>query len=492
MEKRYVVAYDVGTSGVKIIFFSLDGVVLASAIETYPLYTTENNHAEQDPEAYWKACCRGTKRISADSGFCGTDCAGMAFGTQWKSIIPVDSSGSVLRKGIIWMDKRAGKQAKQLNDAFNEALFCESDYWPKLAWFRESEPDIYDKSAFILEADSYLKWKATGVYASDITNCYTRSYNALKQQFFDEVLRIANLDKDKFPPICQATDLVGHVTEQAAEELGLNAGTPVFGGCCDIPAMAIGSGCCARGDAHAYLGTSGWMGYIAPHDPKVVYVSPLDKENDVSFYGLGASVGASTNWVIDRLYADEKRKFGKGIWQIVEEELKQVQPASDRLLAAPWFYGSRPPFSSGKARGVFLNLNGNHSRAHMLGATFEGFCYIMRQNLELLNSRIREPLKSLTVCGGGANNTFWMQAMANVLKIPVKVPRDAESTGAIGVAYCALIGLGMAESFDTIKKHITIDKVHYPDATAFAEYDFMFAQYEKLYPAFQDMFDIMN
>ena len=492
MGKEYVISYDIGTSGVKVLFFSLEGKILGNMTEHYPLYSDENNFAEQDHELFWAACCKATHHILASNNIPVDHCVGIAFGTQWKTIIPIDASGHVLRRGIIWMDKRAGKQAQQLNRSFQQNLFCESDYWPKLLWFKENEPELYNKSAYILETGAYLKWKATGEFVSDITNSYMRSNQPSTQQFYNEILRYTGLDEGKFPETCEATDNIGQLTSQAAEALGLCVGIPVFGGCCDISALAIGSGCCARGDAHLYLGTSGWIGHIAPHDGKAVYFCPLDQEDDVSFYGLGASVGSSTGWAIQQLYPNEKREFGDDIWDFLAEELKGIKPGAGRLLAAPWFFGARPPFASGKARAVFLNLNSTHTRAHMLAAILEGFCYIVRQNLSLLNSRIDQPLKSITVCGGGAKDKFWMKAMANILKIPVRVVSDPENTGAIGVAYCALIGLEKRADFHAVKNHIKIDTIYEPDPASFAEYDLLYSQFEKIHPILTELFHAMN
>lgn len=492
MRDRYIISYDLGTSGVKVVFVTLEGEVIGSVTENYPLYTTQDNWVEQDPESYWNACGKATKQAMCDNALNSKDCMGIAFGTQWKGIIPIDKDGKVLHNSIIWMDKRAGVQAERLNDAFGKKLFCESDYWPKLAWLRANKPEIYENSRYILEANSFLKWKATGVISSDITNCYTRSYSLRKQEFYNKVLNYADLDPEKFPPLCETTDLVGRVNEKAAEELGVKEGTPVFGGCCDIAALAIGTGCGSIGDAHAYLGTSGWIGYVLPHDPDAVYVPPIDKEKDVSFYGLGISVGPSTNWIVDQFYSKEKESLGSKVWALIGEEMEHVSPGSDRLISAPWLFGGRPPFSSGKARGIFANLNSSHTRAHMMSAMLEGICYIMRQNLEVLNKKNPSPLRKLTVCGGGTNNAYWMQAMANILKIDINVPENSENAGAIGVACCALIGLGISKSFDTIKDHIKIARVYHPDESTFKEYDLIYNQFELLHEKMSWLFDAMN
>lgn len=491
MSQPYVIAGDLGTSGVKIVLVSMEGSILATATEQYALYTNASNHAEQEPEEYWQAVCRATARVRSNQ-WAAEDCAGIAFGTQWKGIIPIDADGKVLRRSIIWMDKRAIEEAKELNEAMGEPLFCESDYWPKLLWFRKHEPELYERSVHILEANSFLKWKATGVMVSDITNCYTRAYSASKQAFYDKVLACAGLDPEKFPPLCTSTDLVGHLTAEAAAQLQLLEGTPVFGGCCDIPGLAIGSGCAGPGAVHTYFGTSAWVGAITPHDPSVVYCPPLDKEHDVSFYGLGISVGPSTQWVVDTLFAEEKARYSTRLWPELDKLVAETAPGADRLLAAPWFFGARPPLAGGNARGLFLNLSSQHTRAHMLRALLESYCYIVRQNIEKLNAVRETPLPAITACGGGTNNPHWMQALADILKIEVRIPEDASSTGAVGVAYCALIGLGVVPDFASLADQVHIRAIYRPRPEYFAEYDLLYSQFIRLYPILSDLFTQLN
>ena len=486
----YVIACDLGTSGVKVVAFGLKGGVFASATEKYDLYV-QGNRAEQDPEQYWQAICRAAAGLRAQ-GVDPQACRGLAFGTQWRGIIPIDAQGRLLRRSIIWMDKRAAQEAQELNNAMGAALFCAMDYWPKLLWLRKNEPEIYDSAALLLEPNAYLKWRATGRAVSDVTNSYTRSPNPDKQAFYDRLLRCAGLDADKFPPLCEATELAGRVTPEAAQALGLPAGLPVFGGCCDIPALAIGSGCSAEGAVHAYLGTSGWLGCIERCDPTDVYRPPLDAAHDVGFYSLGVSVGPSTDWLLDTLYGAERARLGAGIWRYLDEELDRVPPGAERLLLAPWFFGGRPPLSANNARGVFLNLGSQHTRAHMYRALLEGYCYLMRQRLEQVNARRAAPVQAVTVCGGGSANRHWMQAMADILRVRVQVPRDAQSTGAAGVAYCALIGLGQVSGFDALQEQVELETCYDPNPAHFAEYDLLYHQFVRLYPLLSEVFDALN
>ena len=496
MAQKYVMACDLGTSGLKAVIVSIEGEVLASTTEPYALYTRHPLYAEQSPEEYWQAICRSFHTVRGDT-YAAEDCAGIAFGTQWKGIIPVDNEGNAMRDCIIWMDKRAAAEAKEINEKLNFAerglrLYAAADYWSKLYWLRKNEPEIYEKCAYILDTNGYLKMRATGNVVCDITNSYTRTLSPQRQAFYEEVLTACDIDMAKFPPICLSTDKVGGLTAVAAAELGLPEGTPVFGGCCDIPAMVIGSGRSELGGTHFYLGTSGWVAGVVPREPNETYRPPLDEKNDIEFLGIGVQVGRGTDWMLNLLYPEETKALGKGIFEFLNKELEGVPAGCDRLLATPWAYGARKPLASTSARAVFFNVNDKHTRAHMAKAYFEGICYMLRQNRERLYKAWPQELESITVCGGGAANPHWMQAMADIMHTDIIIPEDAQGRGAIGVACTALIGLGAVESYDTLKDHVRAAKVYHPRPENYAEYDLLYDQFKKLYGSLEEIFVTLN
>ena len=496
MGQKYVMACDLGTSGLKAVIVSMGGEVLASTTEPYQLFTRAPRHAEQSPEEYWQAIGRSFRTVRGDR-FPAEDCAGIAFGTQWKGIIPVDEQGNALRDCIIWMDKRADAEAREINEKLQFArrglrMYAEGDYWPKLAWLRRNEPEIYEKCAYILDTNGYLKMRATGRAVCDITNSYTRTLSPQRQAFYEEVLGAMDVDMAKFPPLCLSTEQVGGLTAKAAEDLDLPVGTPVFGGCCDIPAMVIGSGRSELGGTHFYLGTSGWVAGVVPREPEETYRPPLDEENDIEFLGLGVQVGRGTDWMLNLLYPEETKALGRGIWQFLNEQLADIPAGSDRLLATPWAYGARMPLASSSARAVFFNVTDKHTRAHMAKAYFEGLCYMLKQNSERLYKAWPQKLEAITVCGGGAANPHWMQAMADIMQADIIIPQDAQGRGAIGVACCALIGLGAVESFATLKDHVRAEKVYHPRPENYAEYELLYEQFKKLYGSLEDVFVALN
>jgi len=151
------------------------------------------------------------------------------------------------------------------------------------------------------------------------------------------------------------------------------------------------------------------------------------------------------------------------------------------LLATHWFYGERPPFFSDKARGAFININNTHTRAHMVNAVMESVCYSMRMSLVALRKGTRRKVDVIRAVGGCATSDHWMSILADILGITVEVPRDPRHAGAIGAAYCALIGLGVCKDFSEAKTRIVIEKRFEPHADTAQVYEKTCNAYKKVF-----------
>lgn len=491
MAQKYIIAYDLGTSGVKVALIDLHGHFLCDETENYSLLTPHPGWAEQNPMEYWEGVCSGTKRVLQKSGCRPEDAQGVVFGTQWKGIIPIDANGNVLHNSIIWLDARAQQQSERLNAHFQKDIFCAADYWPKLLWFRENHADLYERADIIFEANSFLKWKATGEAWVDTSNHFIRSLDEQMQDFYLEYLHFCRMDIDKFPPLAIPSDMVGHITDAAAAEMGLVPGVPVFAGCTDVLAIAIGAGSTQLGGMHAYFGSSGWLGLTKAHTFDLC-VSPFDKTRDITMCASMQAIGLSLNWTLSRLYQKEMEELGGGIFDFLTEELEDIPPGCEGVLATPWFYGERPPNFSELARGNFLNLNSCHTRKHMVKAMMEGVCYTLKMNVEAYWTVHGAKPAYINAVGGGACSPIWMQALADILEVPINVPRNPRHAGAVGTAYCALIGLGYCSSFEDAATQIEIAHSFQPRPDAMSVYRAAYPVFKGLYTTLEPLFAKMN
>ena len=487
-----IASYDFGTSGVKAVLVDGSGKVKGYSSESYPLLSPQPGWAEQVPGDYWTAVCKATRAVVAQTGVRSDQIKGLVFGAMWKGIIPIDRYGNELHNCIIWLDGRAGKQARELNERMGTQRFCAQDYWPKLMWLRDERPEIYEKSVYILENNAYLKYKATGKMASDLSNCFTSSTKPELNEEYGRIVQAAALDADKFPPCVDPWENVGGITASAAVELGLCEGTPVFGGCGDIPAIAVGSGSGALGAAHLYLGSSGWLGLTGASRTEVTaeaYQS-LDREKEILLYTL-QSACMSFDWAISLLYAREKEELGSDVYRVVNEDVSKVPPGSEGLIATTWLHGERPPLSE-TARAMFFNLNARHRREHCLNAMMEAVCCMFRWKLEAYEQTTGRVVPKLRIVGGGTQSPHWMQMMADVLQVPIEIPPGARHAGAVGTAYCALIGLGLCRNFEEANERIGVEQIYLPRKEHAVCYEQLFRVIQELYTALKNIFYQLN
>lgn len=146
---EYVLAYDCGTTSVKTVVISGKNKVICDARAEYALTQLHPGWAEQDPEELWQAICRTTKESLLKADISAEQVIGMVFAAPWKNIIPIDKDGNVLRESIIWMDARATDQAERLNQKLGFFVGTGQEYWPRLMWVKENEPEIWKKSKYI-------------------------------------------------------------------------------------------------------------------------------------------------------------------------------------------------------------------------------------------------------------------------------------------------------------------------------------------------------
>ncbi len=467
--KQYILSYDAGTSGIKAVLVGTDGSICASANAGYSLLRPQEGWAEQIPAEYWEAACRSARSVMTQSAVAPEQVIGVIFATQWKGMIPLDVEGNVLFNSIIWLDTRAEEEARELAEKTGRACVAR-DYWTRILWFKKNYPEKYAKTVCFLEANGYLKFRATGEKTIDQSNHFTRSPIPRVQELFDAMLEAGGIAAEKFPPVVQATEEVGRLTDEAARELGLNPGTPVFGGLCDIPAVTIGAGAGAIGAAHVYLGSSGWLGVTRSIDsgtPRIPVALSQDRWAHVA--GM-QSACMSYDWCLRTFYKEELARLGDGIYDLVEQELSQIPAGSLGLTALPSLNGEGGPFSP-TMRAGFVGLTASHDRRHMVNAVLEGICCILRLRKEAIEKSTGSPITRVNVVGGGAGSAHWMQMLADVLRVEVCVPENARYSGALGAAYCAMIGLGVCENFDECARRVRMKETYMPREEAAEIYD---------------------
>ncbi len=525
----YVLAYDIGTTGVKTCLFALEEriTLLSSAQEGYGLYLLENGGAEQDPEEWWQAMCRTTRALFAKTDVTPEQVAGISFCSQMQGLVLVDREGVPVRRAMSYMDQRAGAELKKglahgpqvaganvvkllrclrANGAVPSSV--KDPVW-KYKWVQAHEPEKFGRTDKWLDVKDYLLLRCTGRAVMTEDSAYaTLLYDTKKRTWSRELCGMFGVNMAHLPPIIQSTDRVGGLTDRAAAELGLAPGTPVFGGGGDASLIGVGAGCTVVGSTHIYCGTSGWV--ITVTDRQLVDVDAMiaaivgAQKGRYNYFAEMETAGKCLEWVKDHLALDEigvyleKRDVTGGqeavyasLYDYLTETVEKAAPGSGGVIFTPWLHGNRCPFEDPAAAGMFFNIRLDTGKTELIRAVLEGVCFHLRWMLECQARKVKtsDPVR---FAGGGALSAVTAQILADVTGRTIETVASPQNVGSVGAAAVMAVGLGVIPDLDAVGTLIPPERTFAPRPDSRAVYDRNYAVFRRLYAANKANFRALN
>jgi xylulokinase len=522
---------DVGTTGAKTCLYRLNGsfTLVASAQHEYPISFTPWGGAEQDPEDWWKAACLGTRSVIAQSGIAPGEILGMAFCCQMQGLVLVDADGRALRPAMSYLDQRAGEEMRQgmgrglrveglnlgkllpsLALAGGVSASVKDPVW-KYHWVKRHEPRIIERAAKWLDVKEYLVARCTGRFAMtpDSANAtFLFDTRPGRLRWSPLLCRLFDVDMGLLPEVIAPTDVAGPLTTGAAGELGLAAGLPVFGGGGDLSLIALGSGALGLGQAHVYMGTSGWV--AATVDRRVVdteakaasVIGALPAR--YNYISEQETSGKCMEWMRDHLALDEIGLYlGEGgrvagdekrlarIYDFLDETISAVPPGAGGVVFAPWLRGSRSPFEDPNARGIFFNVGVDTGKRCLVRAVAEGLALQCRWQLDTIRRRI-PAIGPLRFVGGGARSASIAAMMADATGEVVEVTEVPQNAGALGAAMVAAAGLGLVSSLGEAAGLVPVARRLEPVASNRPVYERHYEALKRLYYSNKGTFTMLN
>jgi xylulokinase len=498
----YLLTYDVSSTGCKAALVSIDGRMIENAFESYPTYYPQPLWAEQNPEDWWRAITQSTQRVMKASRVDPSQINGMAFSTTVTNIIVLDAQKKLLRPCIFWLDGRAGEEARYIMrrlggvkvfTLYVGGTASGKDLIPKYLWLKRNEPEIYEKGDVFLDVSGYLIYRTTGELAYEWSVASGLGQFNFKKKKIDELLmRLFGLDAGKFPKLVRSIDKVGGLTQDAADELGLVPGTPVFGGAGDPMTAAVGSGTVSEGDAYLNLGTSAFIGLLISKRLTgrrgLATIQSADPDM-LMLYGETSTAGACLDWAAREIYGAEpdSATFSK-----MDQDVENAQPGAGGLIFTPWMYGERCPVPDESLRGAFINLSVNRTRQQMVRAIYEGIAFNLRWILDSIDDLYGIRCTKLRVLGGGAQGLPWLRIIADITGCKLEVLPDPRERLAVGAALIAAIGLKIYPDFEAIKPLVPVEKVIEPDNSHSQIYNELYHAYRRVYPALRGIYHDLN
>jgi len=504
---QYLLAHDLGTSGNKATLFAEDGHLISSATAGYVTHYFNDNWAEQNPEDWWQAVCQSTRQLLASSGVEPSDIASVSFSGHMMGCLCLDKKGNPLRQHILWADQRAQRQAALLQEKIPLERFYRitghrnsAAYGiQKLMWVRDNEPEIYDQTAYFVNAKDWLVFKLTGVILSeysDATSTTALNLNTLK--WSEEIIAAAGIDGDKLPTLVKSTHVAGGVTQAASLETGLAVGTPVVMGGGDGLCGTVGAGCVRENVVHACIGSSAWVSFATD---KPLFDDQMRTFNWAHIVpgmicpcGTMQTAGSAYSWLKNQICQLESylaETEGGNVYESMGNLVDQSVPGSNGIIFLPYLLGERAPRWNPDAKGAFIGIKMENNKADMVRSVLEG----ISMNLAIIIDVYRQhgyPMSAINVIGGGAKGDQWCRIMSDIWQADICRLNYLEEATSMGAAVTGGVGVGLYRDFDAIDRYIDIARVFSPDPQNSAAYKPVRETFNNCYNALEPVFHSMN
>ncbi len=476
----YIIAYDLGTGGVKAALYDDSLKALAKAFIEYRIYFPGAGQHEQKPSDWWNGVVESTKQLLAAARTDPRDVRAVAISGQSLTAIPIDSCGTPLLERVpIWSDGRAGEEAGEFFRKVDE------EYWYmttgngfpahcytifKLMWMKKHQGEVYSNMRYALGSKDYINYRMTGRIRTDHSYASgTGGYNLKEMRYHKEFWDAAGIDMKILPEIVPSDTVLGYLTERAAAELGLTTKTAVMAGGVDNACMALGATGIRDGAAYISLGSSSWVPVTARRPVLDFKTRPyvfahIEPGMYTSAYSIFAG-GSALRWVRDNLFSE----FGQRAYEEISRMAGEVPAGANGILFNPSLAGGTSQDKSLNIQGAFVGLSLLNNRADIARAVLEGIALNLKQSITFLQQKIRME-DEILICGGGSKSAVWLQIFANVLDLRVLKTNIDQDAASLGAAAIAARGLKWIDGYHVIEGVHRREARYDPDPAISAEY----------------------
>lgn len=459
---QHILAIDQGTTSSRAIIFNGQGQPETMVQSEFRQYFPQDGWVEHDGEEIWASTLDVCRQVLAKASLLAQDISAIGITNQRETTLLWDAeSGELLHNAIVWQDRRTADFCRELKAAGHEPMVTErtgliiDPYFSgtKLRWLLDNVPGARERAEQgklrFGTVDSFLLWRLTGgkVHRTDASNASrTLMFNIHTQQWDPDMLALLDIPASLLPEVMDCAADFGH-TE--AELLG--ASIPVAGMAGDQQAALIGQTCFEPGMVKSTYGTGCFMIMNTGDEPVVSRNRLLTtvgyRLKGKTTYALEGSIfvaGAAVQWLRD----------GLKLIQHAGETEAMAEKTGDQcgVYLVPAFTGLGAPYWDPKARGAIFGLTRDTGIAEIVTAGLQSVCFQTRDLLDAMTADGASSTAALRVDGGMVVNNWVVQALANILGVPVDRPQVTETT-ALGVAYLAGLQIGLYRDLAEIAKH---------------------------------------
>ena len=474
-----LLGFDIGSSSVKAALVNeINGQCLDATF--YPkteqfISSPEPGFAEQAPEMWYDNLKLAARELFSRHPEAAAAVKAIGISYQMHGLVCLDAAGKPLREAIIWCDSRAVRYGEQAADKLGHEWCLEhllnlpgNFTAAKLAWVKDHQPEIYDRTTTAFLPGDYIAYRLTGQRTTTISGLSEgMMWDHKEQRIAHELFEAMGLDENKLATCVPTFAVQGYVSPEAAAEIGVPAGIPVSYRAGDQPNNALSLGVLNPGEVAATGGTSGVV-YAVSADPV------FDMKSRVNpFVHVNGNVGVllCIN-AVGILNAWLRRNIASDLSYEQINELAATAPAgSDGLTIIPFGNGAERVLENKESACAILGLQLNrHTRAHILRAAHEGIAFAFAYGMEIMN---RMGISTTTIRAGYGNlflSPIFRETLAAITGARILL---LDTDGAQGAARGAGIGIGLyahpEDAFASLACRLTIEPQ--PNAALQAAYE---------------------
>jgi len=343
---------------------------------------------------------------------------------------------------IVWQDRRTADVCTRLREAGHESRVRETTglvidpYFTatKLAWALEHVAGAKNAAAGTIDSWLIAKLSEGHDHVTDASNASrTLLFDIERGAWSEEMAELFHVSLANLPRV---VDSSGPISTSVGE-----IAAPITGIAGDQQAALFGQACTADGMAKNTYGTGSFVlmqtGARRVASTAGMLTTVAWRRNGNLSYALEGAIfvtGAALQWLRD----------GLGIIKSASEAgpLASSVPDTGGVFLVPAFVGLGAPHWDPYARGTIVGLTRGVTRAHLVRAAVEAMAFQTRDVVEAMQGDTGRPLTELRVDGGAAVMDVLCQLQADLLGIPVRRPRQTETT-ALGAAFLAGLGAGV-------------------------------------------------
>lgn len=499
MDKKYVIGLDYGTDSVRALLVDAhSGAEVACSVSLYKRWAEgkycnpEQSQFRQHPLDYIEGMEESVKDIVAKlNPEIVANIVAMAIDTTGSTPGAVDETGTPLAllpgfeedpdaMFVLWKDHTALKEADDINSLakkwgidytkYSGGLYSSEWFWSKILHITKKNGAVAQKAFSWMEHCDWMPAFLTGntnVLTVKRSRCaaghkamWHQEFNGLPSKEFLGTLHpdLAALRDRLYNDTYTTNEVMGNLSPEWAEKLGLPATVKIGIGAIDAHLGAVGTGIEAYSLVKV-MGTSTCDMVVVPKQEFTGLVNGICGQVDGSIIPdmLGMEAGQSAfgdvySWfkqilefpmkeiLAETLSKEQLKSASDAILPKLAEKAAQIPVTEHDLIALDWINGRRTPDVDLTKKGVVAGITLGTSAPHIFKALVEATAFGSKAIMDRFIDQ-GVAIKQVIALGGiSKKSAYVMQTLANILNVPIKVATSEQACALGSAMFAAVIG----------------------------------------------------